>query len=126
MCFSVCTIKVTVLLSGKNKRHEVYQGALYTEEKQTKQKQKQNPKTTPVYIVVIIMGQHKVTFSPMDNNIHNQLQCARMADHIVFLVVKLSCVERSASRGRMARGDRLQRSLSVLCARCGFYPNEKV
>lgn len=72
------------------------------------------------------MGQHKVTFSPMDNNIHNQLQCARMADCIEFLVVKLSCAESGASCGRMVRGDRLQGSLSVLCAGCGFYPNEKV
>lgn len=32
-CVSICTAKMTVLLSRKNKRQEVCQGALYTEEK---------------------------------------------------------------------------------------------
>lgn len=42
--FSICTIKVTVLLSGKNKRHGVYRDAFYTEGKHTQTKQNKTPK----------------------------------------------------------------------------------
>lgn len=46
---------------------------IHQEKNPTQTKQKQNLQSTPVYIFVIIMGEHKITFSPMDNNIHDKL-----------------------------------------------------
>lgn len=48
-------------------------------------------KRTVYIFVTIVMGQHKIKFSSMDNSIQDKFECTRMANHIVLFATKPKC-----------------------------------